>query len=437
MASDLINDFVESYERELDFYALVASLAEERCRQALANNGIPAIVTSRAKRPDRLAEKIKNRNVEKQYKTHQDIRKDLVDLSGVRIALYFPSQEAQVAMLLPKLFVVKEVKKLGVASAHAVEPGNQSSLPEATYHNQFAGYRATHLRVELGADSLTSDRRRYGSAMIEIQVASLLMHAWSEVNHDLAYKTLNGNLSDAEVRMLDGINGLVRTGEIMLNQVRSSMESRIATQNKPFANYFELGAFVQQYAPYDASNEKYRMGSLSWLLYVTKHLGIDNPQALTKRLSAWKLSVGDTIRYPVVRSILDFLFTSLNKTNTNSPTSPFLLESLNTELAAKSSSITTMTVACRILAYACDSSVVGDEKGNISISFPPEYNLLQDRGYLDLEGVPSVLEDGQNSLKETVTKFWSWFSESDDPQLRVALGIGRTRGGNHAKELLQ
>ncbi|KAI1746483.1 hypothetical protein F4782DRAFT_545460 [Xylaria castorea] len=437
MASDLINDFVDSYERELDFYTLVACLAEERCRQALANNGIPAIVTSRAKRPDRLAEKIKNRNAEKQYKTHQDIRKDLVDLSGVRIALYFPSQEAQVAMLLPKLFAVKEVKRLGSATAHALEPGNQSSLPEAKHHNQFAGYRATHLRVELGADSLTSDRRRYGSAMIEIQVASLLMHAWSEVNHDLAYKTLNGNLSDAEVRMLDGINGLVRTGEIMLNQVRSSMESRIATQNKSFANYFELGAFVQQYAPYEASNGKYRMGSLSWLLYVTKHLGIDNPQALAKRLSAWRSSEGDTIKYPVAQSVLDFLFASLNKTNTNSPSSPFLLESLNTELAAKSSSINTMAVACRILAYACDSSVLGDEKGNISISFPSEYNLLLDRGYLDFEGTLSVMGDEQDSLKENMNKLWSWFSESDDPRLRVALGIGRTRGGNHAKGLLQ
>ncbi|KAI0813573.1 hypothetical protein GGR55DRAFT_634977 [Xylaria sp. FL0064] len=138
MASALVNEFVESYERELDFYTLVATLAEERCGQALANSGIPAIVTSRAKRPDRLAEKLRHRDLEKRYQTHQDIRKDLVDLSGVRIALYFPSQEAQVAMLLPKLFVVKEIKKHGSSTAHAVEPGNPTSRQEATYKNQFA-----------------------------------------------------------------------------------------------------------------------------------------------------------------------------------------------------------------------------------------------------------------------------------------------------------
>jgi ppGpp synthetase/RelA/SpoT-type nucleotidyltranferase len=33
---------------------------------------------------------------------------------------------------------------------------------------------------------------RYSKACIEIQVASVLMHAWAEVEHDLLYKPLIG-----------------------------------------------------------------------------------------------------------------------------------------------------------------------------------------------------------------------------------------------------
>ena len=37
----------------------------------------------------------------------------------------------------------------------------------------------------------------------------MLMHAWSEVEHDLVYKPFSGNLSASELAILDEINGLV------------------------------------------------------------------------------------------------------------------------------------------------------------------------------------------------------------------------------------
>ena len=42
------------------------------------------------------------------------------------------------------------------------------------------------------------------------------MHAWSEVNHDLGYKPIHGAASHDELRILDGINGIVLTGELFL-----------------------------------------------------------------------------------------------------------------------------------------------------------------------------------------------------------------------------
>ena len=46
------------------------------------------------------------------------------------------------------------------------------------------------------------------------------MHAWSEVEHDLIYKPLQGTLSKEELAILDELNGLVLAGEIALERCR-------------------------------------------------------------------------------------------------------------------------------------------------------------------------------------------------------------------------
>ena len=50
---------------------------------------------------------------------------------------------------------------------------------------------------------LNESQKKYESARIEIQVASLIMHAWSEVEHDLIYKPMQGTLSEEELSILE------------------------------------------------------------------------------------------------------------------------------------------------------------------------------------------------------------------------------------------
>lgn len=52
------------------------------------------------------------------------------------------------------------------------------------------GYKAIHYRGTIKANALTEQQQRYSKANVEIQVASLLMHAWAEVEHDIVYKPL-------------------------------------------------------------------------------------------------------------------------------------------------------------------------------------------------------------------------------------------------------
>jgi len=91
-----IVEFLRLYPREIDFYQEAARLCAALCEQDLRTIGKRVIVTHRAKRPDRLAEKLEQRNPEKQYKTAQEIAEDSIDLAGVRIALYFPGDQGDV-----------------------------------------------------------------------------------------------------------------------------------------------------------------------------------------------------------------------------------------------------------------------------------------------------------------------------------------------------
>jgi ppGpp synthetase/RelA/SpoT-type nucleotidyltranferase len=98
--------FIAQYRREYDFYYEVAQLVSQRCDSLATENGIRAIVTFRAKSPERLKEKLAQRNPDKNYQSEVDIRADIVDLSGVRIALYFPGDRAKIAALLRTSFIV-------------------------------------------------------------------------------------------------------------------------------------------------------------------------------------------------------------------------------------------------------------------------------------------------------------------------------------------
>jgi ppGpp synthetase/RelA/SpoT-type nucleotidyltranferase len=99
--------------------------------QNLQRAGIRAIVTARAKSPVRLEQKVRKRNVTKKYQSVDQIYRDIVDLAGVRVALYFPGERDQVGKIISQLFLFDQ---------------NPKTFPDeskpATYSKRFSGYWA-------------------------------------------------------------------------------------------------------------------------------------------------------------------------------------------------------------------------------------------------------------------------------------------------------
>jgi ppGpp synthetase/RelA/SpoT-type nucleotidyltranferase len=255
------------------------------------------MVTSRAKKPGRLELKIRQRSVAKNYQTVDDIFADIVDLAGARVALYFPAEREAVGKIIESRFELIEPPKLFPSGA------------TPSYSKRFSGYWATHYRVRIKEASLPESQKRYSDARIEIQVASVLMHAWSEVEHDLVYKPLQGNLSDDEYAILDELNGLVLAGEIALERLQRAGESRLAQQGATFSNHYDLAAYLFDSAkrilatvPTDGG-----MGRVDILFDLLKRLNIDTPETLKTYLGALS---PDVEARPLAEQIIDQILTA-------------------------------------------------------------------------------------------------------------------------------
>ncbi|WP_199722933.1 GTP pyrophosphokinase family protein [Pusillimonas sp. NJUB218] len=289
----MIAEFISRYRKEFDFYEqscrMVAQILEANLRSA----GVRAIVTSRAKNPTRLEEKVRQRSIKTNYKNVEEIYKDIVDLAGVRVALYFPGERDEVGKIVRSLFLLVE------------EPKEFPTTAQPTYKKRFSGYWATHYRVRISEASLNESQKRYSEAKVEVQVASVLMHAWSEVEHDLVYKPLQGTLSEEEYAILDELNGLVLSGEIALERLQRAGELRASTLGREYANHYDLAASLLDLARTNLSGadvNEAAMGRVDVLYALLKAVDLNTPDQLAKYVQVLH---SDFEKRPLSEQIID------------------------------------------------------------------------------------------------------------------------------------
>jgi ppGpp synthetase/RelA/SpoT-type nucleotidyltranferase len=289
----LVDDFIARYRKELDFYEQAARLTAQLLERSIQSAGIRAMVTFRAKSVIRLEEKVRQRAIKKKYKNLDHVFDDVVDLAGVRVALYFPGEREQVGKIVGQLFVVDEAREF---------PGGT----KPSYAKRFSGYWATHYRVRLRDNSLNEAQKRYADARIEIQVASVVMHAWAEVEHDLVYKPLQGRLSDDEYAILDELNGLVIAGEIALERLQRAGEKRVTAQGRVFSNHYDLAAYLLDTAApiLKAPASDGILGRVDILYRLLKQIEMASPENIHRYVASLTT---DFERRPIAEQIIDQL----------------------------------------------------------------------------------------------------------------------------------
>lgn len=299
---DLINQFIENYKKKMSFYESTGHLAARQLDSSLQAAGIRAMVTSRAKNPGRLKSKVLRRNALRQtpYKSMAEIYEDIVDLAGVRVSLYFPADRDKADSLITDLFTILETKQFP----------DESRPP--TYNKRFSGYWANHYRAYIKEESLSHSQLKHASVHLEIQVASVLMHAWSEVEHDLVYKPLQGTLSEEELAIVDELNGLVLAGEIALERLQNAGNERIKNKQATISSQYELASYLYNYLSNNFRPEdiELRMGNIELLFKLISRLKMNTVREIEPVLKSVKF---EKDRRNISQQIVDQIITGNEK----------------------------------------------------------------------------------------------------------------------------
>lgn len=160
-------------------------------------------ITQRTKDNDSFKKKISK--PEKNYKSINDI----TDISGIRIVTYFSED-------------VDEIAKI-IESEFDVDKDNSIDKRKASDPEKF-GYLSLH--YVLSFNKARKELREYKSIRdlkFELQIRSILQHAWAEIEHDMGYKNPHGIPKEIK-RKFARVAGLLEIADSEFNGLRSNLK---------------------------------------------------------------------------------------------------------------------------------------------------------------------------------------------------------------------
>ncbi|HET8660178.1 MAG TPA: hypothetical protein VFM55_14410 [Micromonosporaceae bacterium] len=184
---------------------------EELVRSALQSRGLhPHTVTHRVKRRESAVRKIE-RKARADYSLS-----DITDLLGVRVITYFNYDVDQVAEIIEQEFTVDR--------ANSVD--KRTSLDPDRF-----GYLSLHYVVGL-SDSRRRlpEYKKFDKVRFEVQIRSILQHAWAEIEHDLGYKSKHAIPAPLR-RRFSRLAGLLELADEEFAHIRDSLKEYAAEVN--------------------------------------------------------------------------------------------------------------------------------------------------------------------------------------------------------------
>lgn len=178
-----------------------------------------ASISTRIKDEASLAEKIARKDGK--YKTLSDI----TDIAGIRIITYYADDVDKVAKLLEQEF--------------DVDWDNSIDKRKSLKPNVF-GYLSLHYIIQFDGKRIQLPEYDDLHGMkAEVQIRSILQHAWAEMEHDIGYKSKVG-VPEEVIRDFSRLAGLLEIADKEFMEIRSKIEAyRVEVEQKLQTNQGE------------------------------------------------------------------------------------------------------------------------------------------------------------------------------------------------------
>lgn len=166
---------VAKYQEQRHLYQAFANTVRGILTEALRTDRIQAAsVEPRAKSVESFGEKAsKPSESDPEQPRYPDPLSEITDLAGVRVITFFPKTAEEAGNLVRREFEVLEFDDKA-----------------ALLDDDRLGYKSVHFLVKLASSRLSlPEYSRYKDLVCELQIRTVLQHAWAEIQHDIQYKT--------------------------------------------------------------------------------------------------------------------------------------------------------------------------------------------------------------------------------------------------------
>ena len=159
---------IDWYSEKRGTYRLLTRKVESIMRDVLESNAVNYhSITGRAKTIESFKEKASSGR-------YADPRTEIKDMAGVRVITFTDWEAREVTRIVEETFEISPENSIDKAEELGVDR---------------VGYRSVHFVANLGEDRLRlPENSIFKDMRFEIQIRSILQHAWAEFEHDRNYK---------------------------------------------------------------------------------------------------------------------------------------------------------------------------------------------------------------------------------------------------------
>ena len=192
----ILTEYIQNHAKYEQLEESVTALLENELKQS---DIMVFQMSHRLKTEDSLRGKLEKKG------DKYDSALDLTDLLGVRVICYFADDVDRIAETIEGLFIV--------------DRENSVDKRRLLEDDQF-GYMSLHYICHLSPEQ--TDAEDLWKIRFEIQIRSVLQHAWAEINHDIGYKSSTG-VPRSIIRGFSRLAGLLEIADEQFAQFRNSV----------------------------------------------------------------------------------------------------------------------------------------------------------------------------------------------------------------------
>ncbi|ETX61840.1 (p)ppGpp synthetase [Citrobacter portucalensis] len=235
-----MNNYLDEYRRKIPLYNELMDQTQRTLHKILEEEGVALFsIDGRVKTTESLESKVSR-------KTYVNPVNDIEDLCGVRVICYYESDLNNIEAVIKREYdVISESDK-------------QKEMDVDRF-----GYSSRHFIVKVKDEWLgVPSYRGLGGLKVEIQVRTMLMHAWAAISHKLLYKQEDDAPREIK-RNLSKLSALIELADERFDSIRKEKlnykERFDELNNANFVNEMlnsdSLVALVEKYSPGRELNE--------------------------------------------------------------------------------------------------------------------------------------------------------------------------------------